>query len=163
MLYAVYAQQLTGQFVDGEDVLDEMLLRIPESGIANGTRIAIYGFDVFTGEMNRLITALAKQTDDVRALIVMEPDDVFSPVIDSANRLQKMAAESGVSCKLRILRTLPGSICTLPASPSQAFLPASGFTPLRILILKRILPPRKWCCCMNAGFNTEKWRLLWEI
>lgn len=106
MLYAVYAQQLAGQFVDGEDVLDEMLLRIPESGIANGTRIAIYGFDVFTGEMNRLITALAKQTDDVRALIVMEPDDVFSPVIDSANRLQKMAAESGVSCKIAFLAPL---------------------------------------------------------
>ena len=103
LLYSVYAQQLSGQFVDGEDVLDDMLRRIPESGLAKGARIAVYGFDVFTGEMNRLLIALSQQSEDVQALIVMEPEDAFSPVIESAQRLQRMAKEAGMECRISFL------------------------------------------------------------
>ena len=99
LLYTVYAAQLSGQFVDGEDVLDEMLLRLPDSGIADGARIAVYGFDVFTGQMNRLLLTLAKLTEDVQALIAMENEEAFQPVAASAKRLEKEAREAGVPCQ----------------------------------------------------------------
>ena len=103
LIYKVYSEQLSGQFVDGEDVLNEMLLRLSESGLAKDARIAAFGFDVLTGQMNRLLTALAAQTDDVRALIVLEKEELFSPVLESVGRLQKAASESGVACELTFL------------------------------------------------------------
>ena len=68
LLYAEYENRLSGQFVDGEDVLDDMLRRLPESGISRDARTAVYGFDVLTGQMNRLLIALARQSEDVRRL-----------------------------------------------------------------------------------------------
>ncbi len=103
LLYAEYENRLSGQFVDGEDVLDDMLRRLPESGIAQNTRAAVYGFDVLTGQMNRLLLALARQSEEVRVLLVMGRDEAFAPVRDSAGRLQKEAEEAGVSCRLELL------------------------------------------------------------
>ncbi|MBR4538089.1 MAG: PD-(D/E)XK nuclease family protein [Clostridia bacterium] len=103
LLYAEYENRLSGQFVDGEDVLDDMLRRLPESGIAQNTRAAVYGFDVLTGQMNRLLLALARQSEDVQVLLVMGQDEAFAPVRDSAGRLQKEAEETGVSCRLEML------------------------------------------------------------
>ena len=103
LLYAEYENRLSGQFVDGEDVLDDMLRRLPESGISRDARTAVYGFDVLTGQMNRLLIALTRQSEDVRVLIVMGQDDAFAPVRDSVSRLQKEANEAGVSCRLTLL------------------------------------------------------------
>ena len=103
LLYAEYAQSLAGQFVDGEDVLDDMLLRLPESGLAGGARVAVYGFDVLTGQMNRLLIALARQCEDVRALIVLGKELLFQPVRDSVGRLQKEAELAGVQSTLSFL------------------------------------------------------------
>lgn len=103
LLYAVYSQQLSGQFVDGEDVLDDMLRRLADSGLAQGARIAVYGFDVLTGEMNRLLTALAQMTGDVQALIILGEEDLFAPALDSAKRLKAAAAEANIPCQFKLL------------------------------------------------------------
>lgn len=99
VLYAAYAALLAGQFVDGEDVLDAMLDRLPLSGVAKDARVAVYGFDVFTGQMNRLLLTLAGQSGDVRALIVLGREEAFAPVLQSARRLEAAAAEAGVPCR----------------------------------------------------------------
>lgn len=103
LLYAEYENRLSGQFVDGEDVLEDMLRRLPESGIAQGARAAVYGFDVLTGQMNRLILSLARQSEDVRVLIVMGQEASFAPVRDSVTRLEKEAGEAGVPCRRELL------------------------------------------------------------
>ena len=103
LLYEEYENRLSGQFVDGEDVLDDMLRRLPESGVGRDARAAVYGFDVLTGQMNRLLLALARQSEDVRVLIAMGQDEAFSPVRDSVSRLQKEANEAGVPCRLTLL------------------------------------------------------------
>lgn len=103
LLYASYEEQLEGQFVDGEDVLEQMLLRLPSSGIARDARIAVYGFDVFTGQMNRLLLSLTAITKDVLAYIVMERQEAFQPVIESAARLQNAAREENLPCSLSFL------------------------------------------------------------
>lgn len=103
LLYAEYESSLSGQFVDGEDVLSGMLRRLPESGIARNTRAAVYGFDLLTGQMNRLLIALARESSDVRALIVMGRDEAFAPVLDSVKRLEKEAGEAGVPFRREML------------------------------------------------------------
>ena len=95
LLYTAYENQLTGQFVDGEDVLDDMLLRLPQSGVAADARVAVYGFDTLTGQMIRLLLALARQSGDVQALVVTGPGEAFSPVRDSVARLCEEAEDTG--------------------------------------------------------------------
>ena len=104
LLYQTYESQLAGQFVDGEDVLDSMLLRLPGSGLIDGdTQAAVYGFDVFTGQMNRLLLTLAARCGGVSALIEMGREDAFAPVRESAARLQAAAEEAGIPCQTKWL------------------------------------------------------------
>lgn len=104
LLYQAYAEELAGQFVDGEDVLESMLRRLPGSGIVGReTKAAVYGFDVFTGQMNRLLLALAAESRDVRALIVLGREEAFSPVLESARRLQRAAEEAGIEARFSLL------------------------------------------------------------
>jgi len=102
LIYAAYSQQLAGQFVDGEDVLECMLNRIPQSGIALGARIIVYGFDVFTGQMNRLLIALAAQSTEVLSLIVLGQEEYFVPVWESARRLEEEAKKAGIDCRISL-------------------------------------------------------------
>lgn len=104
LLYRTYEAHLAGQFVDGEDVLDSMLRRLPGSGVIDGdARAAVYGFDVFTGQMDRLLLALSGQCREVQALIEMGREEPFAPVLESARRLQGAAAEAGIPCRLTLL------------------------------------------------------------
>ena len=100
LLYQTYADTLAGQFVDGEDVLDSMLRRLPGSGVTGPDAVAaVYGFDVFTGQMNRLLLTLASHCRQVDALIVMGRDEAFFPVRDSAMRLKQAANEAGLAVR----------------------------------------------------------------
>lgn len=96
LLYDVYARQMAGQFVDGEDVVDSMLLRLADSGIVNGARVAVYGFDTLTGQMIRLLVSAALLTEQVEALVIMGQEDMFSPVRQSVIRLWKAAEEANI-------------------------------------------------------------------
>ena len=96
LVYAVYARQLEGQFVDGEDVADCMLLRLADSGIIHNARVAVYGFDSLTGQMIRLLVSAAQLADQVEALVIMGQEDMFSPVRQSVVRLWKAAEEANV-------------------------------------------------------------------
>ncbi len=103
LLYAAYQSLLSGQFVDGEDVLEAMLQRLPDSGIARDAAVAVYGFDALTGQMCRLLTTLALQSGDVRALIVMEDSEAFAPVLDSVKRLESEAKAASIPCQTTFL------------------------------------------------------------
>ena len=126
LIYSAYASQLAGQFVDGEDVLDAMLRRLPDSGVARDARIAVYGFDVFTGQMNRLLLALAGQSGDVRALIVLGREEAFSPVLESARRLEKEAREAAVPCLFRLLSPEAGGQAPEIVHLSRQYLSSPG-------------------------------------
>ncbi len=104
LLFTTYTEELSGQFVDGEDVLENMLRKLPESGLITGdTRVAVYGFDVFTGQMNRLLLALSRASSEVHALIVLGREELFSPVLESARRLERAAREEGLPCRFLLL------------------------------------------------------------
>ncbi len=97
LLYAGYEKQLEGQFVDGDDVVDNMLLRLADSGIIKDARVAVYGFDSLTGQMIRLLVNAALLTEQVEALVIMGQEDMFSPVRQSVSRLWQAAEETNVS------------------------------------------------------------------
>ena len=103
LLYEGYTRQMAGQFVDGEDVLEMMLQRLPESGVARDACVAVYGFDVFTGQMNRLLLALSAAARQVMALIVLGREEHFAPVWDSAHRLMKEAGQAGIEAAMEML------------------------------------------------------------
>ena len=103
LLYAAYEQQLAGQFVDGEDVVSAMIERLPDSQIAQDALIAVYGFDVFTGQMCRILTAMARQSLETHALIVLGREECFAPVLESARRLQRTAEEMQLPVSFQLL------------------------------------------------------------
>lgn len=103
LIYARYEAQLAGQFVDGEDVLNDVLQKLPGTGLFRDARAAVFGFDVFTGQMNRLLLALAAESRETLALIVLGEDEGFAPVRESAARLQKAAEDVGIPCDMTLL------------------------------------------------------------
>lgn len=100
LIYTAYTALLQGQFVDGEDVTNSMLSRLPQSGIARGRAVCVWGFDVLLGQMNRLLCALSTESLHTEALMVMEEDAAFAPVWESALRLKKEAEALGIACRI---------------------------------------------------------------
>ena len=99
LVYGAYESALSGRFVDGEDVLESMLRRLPDSGVCHDRPAAVYGFDVLTGQMDRLLLTLARESGDVRALIQTGEEEAFAPVRESARRLEEAARDAGVPCR----------------------------------------------------------------
>ena len=58
-LWAAYDALLEGRFVDGETAEEEVIRRLPGSGIAAGAAVWVYGFDVLTRPMCHLLAVLA--------------------------------------------------------------------------------------------------------
>ena len=117
LLFAAYTEELSGQFVDGEDVMEAMLARLPESGVFRDARAAVYGFDVLTGQMDRLLLAVCAVCGQTDVLLVMDRQEDFRPVRESAQRLLKEAGEAGLPCRITYLperaRTLPPELAHL--------------------------------------------------
>ena len=103
LLYAAYNGLMAGQFVDGEDVMESMLARLKESGIFQGARVAVYGFDVLTGQMDRLLLTVSTLCEQTDVLLVMGGEDDFEPVRKSAERLADMAKNAGLACPIAYL------------------------------------------------------------
>ena len=103
LLYAAYEKALSGRFVDGEDVVESMLRRLPDSAVSRDRPAAVYGFDVLTGQMDRLLLTLSRESGDVRALIQMGDEELFAPVRESARRLEQAAKDAGIPCQTAML------------------------------------------------------------
>ena len=103
LLYSAYAQHLAGQFVDGEDVLEALVARIPQCDFAQGARTLVYGFDVLTGQMCRLLLALSQCAREADVLLALGREEYFAPVLESARRLQGAAEAEGIPCRLLLL------------------------------------------------------------
>ena len=108
LLFTAYEEQLAGQFVDGEDVQDAMLARLPDSGIARDAQVIVYGFDVLTGQMNHLLLALSAQAAETTVLIALERQEAFAPVLESVGRLRRAAEEAAIPCTFLLVPAADG-------------------------------------------------------
>lgn len=126
LLFTAYEAQLAGQFVDGEDVQSAMLARLPESGVAREAQVIVYGFDVLTGQMNSLLLALSAEAREVTALIALERQDAFAPVLQSVGRLRKAAEDAGIPCSFSMLPGIAGRRAGELSHLSQEYLCTPG-------------------------------------
>lgn len=91
-LYERYESLLQGQLADKDDQARDMLSRLSGSQLFAGAQVIVYGFDLLTEPLIRLLATLALQVAEILVLQVSEsthaPDgDAFASVQDSITRL----------------------------------------------------------------------------
>lgn len=126
LIYAQYERQLAGQFVDGEDVQAQMLLRLPESGLTRDALVIVFGFDVMTGQMCRLLQVMAAESREVLVLLNMRDTPDFEPVRESARRLRDGALAAGLACETTWLPEMPSAQAQDIAFLSRHYLSPGG-------------------------------------
>ncbi len=100
LIYAAYEELLRGRFVDGEDVQEELIRRIPDAPMAVGARVIVAGFDILTEEIARLLLALHPVSESVCLLMCAVWDDpAYQPAVDSLQRFRERLAELGLPCR----------------------------------------------------------------
>ncbi len=72
LLYARYEERLAGAFVDGEDVQEALLARLEDSGLLQGARVWVYGFDLVSPQLLRQLVAMTRLADSVRLALTWE-------------------------------------------------------------------------------------------
>ena len=92
LLYHQYEQRLSGAFLDGEDVQEALLLKLPESGLLKNAHIWIYGFDLISPQFLRQIAVMARHAHSVRLALTFDDNSardgaVFQPARDTLFRL----------------------------------------------------------------------------
>ena len=94
LLYERYEERLADTFLDDEDAQEALLQRLPGSGLLDGSRVWIYGFDLISPQFLRQITAMAVGAQSVRLALTLEdasaPDGAaFTPARDTLARLAR--------------------------------------------------------------------------
>ncbi len=101
-IYAAYEQRMSGRLCDAEDVLREMLERMERSGVLRGQNVFVYGFDMITPAFAAELVHMARLCESLTLAVETDVNSVpdgrlFAPVNFSIERLEKLAAEHGVS------------------------------------------------------------------
>jgi len=100
-LYREYESLLAGHLIDQEDEDRELLARFTGSGLFDGADFFVYGFDLLSEPLVRLLAACAKKARRMLVALVMDresaPDgEAFAPVRRSAARLTQALGEAGL-------------------------------------------------------------------
>ncbi len=101
LIYQEYEQLLAGRSADHEDIQQEVLARFKDSDLFSGAAFFVYGFDILTEPLIRLITACAGRAAKMLVALVMDQDqaadgDAFAPVRRSARFLAQALVEAGI-------------------------------------------------------------------
>lgn len=99
LLYAEYEALLAGKSADHEDIQREVLARFGASDLFSGAAFFVYGFDLMTEPLIRLVTACAARASRMVVALVMDrgsaPDGrAFEPVRRSAGRLMEALSDA---------------------------------------------------------------------
>ncbi len=100
LCWEAYENQLSGRFVDGEDVQAEAARRLPESGLFDGTYVFAYGFDILSPQLCELLCAGTNKCAGMTVALTMDrpkvrDSDLFIPTRKSAQRLSRMLKNQG--------------------------------------------------------------------
>jgi ATP-dependent helicase/nuclease subunit B len=101
LLYAEYERLLAGRSVDHEDIQRDVLARFGASDLFQGAAFFVYGFDLLTEPLIRLIAACAARASRMLVALVMDkPEasdgDAFMPVRRSLMHLVQALEEAGI-------------------------------------------------------------------
>lgn len=131
LLWAMYDELLAGRFVDGETAEEEVIRRLPSSGVAAGAAVWVYGFDVLTRPMCQLMAALGAEADCLTVTLTMDTVDaadgrIFKAQQNSAGLLLIVLGLAGINAEVVRAPRLP-----LPAAPALQRLEAQLFATRR--------------------------------
>ena len=74
-LWTAYDELLAGRFVDGETAEEEVIRRLPGSGVAAGAVAWVYGFDALTRPMCQLLAVLGREAERLTVTLAMDTED----------------------------------------------------------------------------------------
>lgn len=100
LIWDAYEKLLSGRFVDGDSAEEEMIRRLPQSGVMRGAAVWVYGFDVLALPFCRLLTVVAGETSDLTVTMTMDgeqaPDGrIFRAQQNSVRQLGKLLSQAG--------------------------------------------------------------------
>lgn len=94
LLYDQYEKKLEGAFLDGDDVQEALLSRLPESGLLVNAQIWIFGFDLISPQFLRQIAVMTQHALSVRLALTLDDmpsrdQMIFQPARDTLARLAR--------------------------------------------------------------------------
>ncbi len=100
LLYTQYEELLAGRWQDRDDEDRELIRRLTASPLMDGVHLFLYGFDLITPPLARIVTASLSRAGEVHIALVMDkesaPDGgMFAPVRDSVTLLIQEAGLLG--------------------------------------------------------------------
>ena len=107
LIYAAYEERIFRSGIDARDPITRLCERLEESGYIDGKDIFIDGFTYFTAQERRAIEIMLRRAKSVTVALMGEPnsrEDIFRTTRITEERLMRMAAEAGSSCKETVLR-----------------------------------------------------------
>lgn len=110
-------KELSGRYMDAEDYLDFLVLKLPEASFIKEAEIWVDGFYGFTGQEYRVLGELFTLCRRVSVALCLEKDclpgdvaeelDVFYPAALTCQKLQQLAALRGVPVEKIFLESNP--------------------------------------------------------
>lgn len=107
-VWAAYDRLIAGRFADEAAQQAEALRRLPRSGLMDGARLWVYGFDVLPQPLCALLAEAARLARSVTVTMTMDgegaPDGrIFLAQRKSVGRLMALLAEEGIPCVQKAL------------------------------------------------------------
>ncbi|MEF9975045.1 MAG: hypothetical protein RR893_14085, partial [Clostridia bacterium] len=101
-LFCAYEASLEGRFMDGADQIEAAVARMGNAHFLRGSRVCVYGFDLISPSLTRLILGMADVAESVSIALVMPEQSardahLFEPVRQTLARLRMQAQDAGVS------------------------------------------------------------------
>ncbi len=110
--WQAYETQLSGRFVDGEDVQDEAARRLPQSGLFENAHVFAYGFDILPPQLCQLLCAGAQLCAAMTVALTMDRPQardgyLYLPARQSAQRFAKTLQAQNIPCAWEYLDETP--------------------------------------------------------
>lgn len=109
LLYDAYEQALAGRFLDGDDEINCAIERMADAPFLRGSQCWIFGFDLLSPALSRMVLALNRHAARVGVALVLSNDaeardaGAYLPAQRSFDRLRRMAdAEGAQQSRVRL-------------------------------------------------------------
>ncbi|MDD3213838.1 MAG: hypothetical protein PHY64_09185, partial [Eubacteriales bacterium] len=117
-VFNTYEETLSGRFGDSEDQLRYVASRLPDSGLAEGQNLFVYGFDALPEQMIALLCALGALCASLTVALTCRPEtapdgELYQPVRQSIARFRNALKERDLNLSQVSLPDTP-----LPCAPA---------------------------------------------
>lgn len=115
-VWRAYDEMLAGRFLDGEDEVSLALGGMNASDLLRGASVWVYGFELISATLARVIIAMAGSAEQVTVTLALEDDEsapdhhIFEPARRSLDSLSRAAREAGLIPSWEFAPPLPSGL-----------------------------------------------------